>query len=542
MNLRFVLAQWGRLGQLLGTLLAAVGLIFFLIPGERGLILDAAELSLLGSGAMAIVLGTAAWIFGKPATRVQMRGLDADNQPVTKPYRMSRRDASLVTSGAWILGAGIAAAPFLTWATLAEGAAADHPFHSLVNCYFEAMSGMTTTGATVLTDIESLPRSLLLWRSLIQWLGGLGILVLFVAILPGLGTAAKKLFRIESPGPDPEGVRPTIRQTAQRLWMLYVGMTIAQMLLLRITGMGLFDAANHTFTTLATGGFSTRNASLARPESLAAEIVLVVFMVLAGSNFTVLLAFLKGRWRAALKDTEFRIYMLCLIGGTAIVTAALVSSGDPIVLSNGTALAATGGESLRAAAFTVVSQQTTTGYVTFDFDLWPFAAKAMIIVLMFVGGSAGSTAGGVKVVRIWITFRVLWGELERFFRPEVIRPLKISGQVIDKEQKLNVVTYVLGTLLLLGVGAVVIKALESGNSECSFTTAATTSLATICTVGPGLDRVGAIQNYGWFTDATKLFLCGLMLLGRLEVFVILVLFHPRFWRGATLGSGHRRSQ
>jgi trk system potassium uptake protein TrkH len=300
--------------------------------------------------------------------------------------------------------------------------------------------------------------------------------------------------------------------------------------LLMITGMGIFDAANHTFTTLATGGFSTRNTSIARPESLGAEIVLIVFMVIAGSNFTVLLAFLKGRWKAALGDTEFRIYLLCLLGGTVFITAALVGHGEPLVLSNGTELAASGGESLRAAAFTVVSQQTTTGYATFDFDLWPFAAKAMIIALMVVGGSAGSTAGGIKVIRIWIALKVLWGELERFFRPDVIRPLKVSGHVIDHEQKLNVVTYVLGTFLLLALGAVVIMALEAETSDCTFTTAATTSLATICTVGPGLDAVGAIRNYAWFTDTTKIFLCFLMLVGRLEVFVILVLFQPRFWR------------
>lgn len=533
MNIRFVLAQWGKLGLLFGLLLAAVGLIFLLIPGDDGIMLDAAELSLLGSGAVAAAVGLTVFLVGRPATVISVKVNGHTSDTYTRPYRMSRRDAALVTTGAWVLGAAVAATPFLVWGHMADGAPADHPFKSVIDCYFEAMSGLTTTGATVLSDIEALPRSLLLWRSLIQWLGGLGILVLFVAILPGLGTAAKKLFRIESPGPDPEGVRPTIRQTARRLWTLYVGLSVTQMVLLFATGMSLFDAANHTFTTLATGGFSTRNASIARPESLAAEIVLIVFMVLAGSNFTVLLAFLKGRWRSALKDTEFRIYLLCLIGGTLLVTAALVGSGDPLVLSNGDEVAASGGESLRAAAFTVVSQQTTTGYATFDFDLWPFAAKAMIILLMFVGGSAGSTAGGVKVVRVWIALRVLWGELERFFRPDVVRPLKVSGQVIDREQKLNVVTYLLGTILLLAVGAIVIQALEAECSNCNFATAATTSLATICTVGPGLDAVGAIQNYGWFSDATKLFLCGLMLIGRLEVFVILVLFHPRFWRGTS---------
>jgi len=529
-NLQFVLAQWGKLGLLLGSLLAAVGLVFFMVPGDGGLMLDAAELSLLGSGGASAAIGALAWWYGHSAVASGAAARTRSRSTTLRPYRMSRKDAALVTTGSWVIGAAIAASPFLVWATLADGVPESHPFHSVIDCYFEAMSGMTTTGATVLSDIESLPRSLLLWRSLIQWLGGLGILVLFVAILPGLGTAAKKLFRIESPGPDPEGVRPTIRQTARRLWTLYAGLTAAQIILLLVTGMSLFDAANHTFTTLATGGFSTRNASIARPESLAAEIVLIVFMVIAGSNFTVLLAFLKGRWKAALKDTEFRIYLLCLLGGTALVTAALVGHGEPLVLSNGSEVAATGGESLRAAAFTVVSQQTTTGYATFDFDLWPFAAKAMIIVLMFVGGSAGSTAGGVKVVRIWISLRVLWGELERFFRPDVVRPLKVSGQVIDREQKLNVVTYVLGTVLLLGLGAVVLQALEAESTNCSFATAATASLATICTVGPGLDRVGAIQNYGWFSDASKVFLCFLMLVGRLEVFVILVLFHPRFWR------------
>ncbi|MDP6987024.1 MAG: TrkH family potassium uptake protein [Phycisphaerales bacterium] len=532
MNLRFVFAQWGKLGMLLGSLLAAVGVLFLLIPGEQGLILDAAELSLLGSGGGSMIVGLTAWLIGRPAVRMSVRPMSGVGQPLSRPYRMSRRDAALVTTGAWVIGAAVAASPFLMWATLATDVSPEHPFHSVIDCYFEAMSGLTTTGATVLTDIESLPRSLLLWRSLIQWLGGLGILVLFVAILPGLGTAAKKLFRIESPGPDPEGVRPTIRQTARRLWTLYAGLTVAEIVLLLATGMGLFDAANHTFTTLATGGFSTRNASIARPESLAAEIVLIVFMVLAGSNFTVLLALLKGRWKAAMANTEFRIYLVCLLGGTLFVTAALIGHGETLVLSNGLEVPASAGESLRAASFTVVSQQTTTGYATFDFDLWPFAAKAMIIALMFVGGSAGSTAGGIKVVRIWIALQVLWGELERFFRPNVIRPLKVSGHVIDHEQKLNVVTYVLGTIVLFAIGAVVIMALEAEASNCTFTTAATTSLATISTVGPGLDGIGAIRNYGWFTDTTKIFLCFLMLVGRLEVFVILVLFHPRFWRGS----------
>ncbi len=530
MNLRFVVAQWARLSLLIGGLLSLIAIIFVVVPGKGGVVIDAAEISMLASGGVSMLIGGLCWWWTRHASIELTPNLDPAQPPRTRMYRMTRRDAALVTTGAWVIGAGIAGLPYLIWARLSGSAPQAHPFRSVVDCYFEAMSGLTTTGASILSNIEAIPPSLLMWRSLTQWLGGLGILVLFVAILPSLGTAAKKLFRIESPGPDPEGVRPTIKQTARRLWLLYVSLTSAQLILLLITGMGLFDAANHALTTMATGGFSTRNASIARPESHAAEIVLMVFMVLAGSNFTVLLAMLKGRWKAALGDTEFRVYLCCLLGGTAIVTAALMGAQEPLVLTNGHTEALTTGSAARAASFTVISQQTTTGFVTVNFDLWPFAAKAVVIALMFVGGSAGSTAGGVKIIRVWIAIRVLLAELERFFRPDVVRPLKVSGTVIDQEQKLNVMTYLFGTIALLFLGAVVIQALEADRASCDFATAITASLATICTVGPGLQQVGAISNYGWFSDASKLVLCVLMLIGRLEVFVILVLLSPRFWR------------
>jgi trk system potassium uptake protein TrkH len=418
----------------------------------------------------------------------------------------------------------------LLWATFATDVPTDHPFHSAIDCFFESISGLTTTGATVLNDIEALPRSLLFWRSIIQWLGGLGILVLFVAILPGLGIGAKRLFRNESPGPSPEGPRPSVKDAARTLWRIYAGLTAAMFLLLMVGGMDWFDSANHTFTTLATGGFSTRNASISRPETLFVESVIVVFMVLAGSNFGVLHAVFKGRWRTMLRDTEFKVYLAVLAIGSVVATIAIVTAGDPIVLSNGEAMAATTGESARAAIFTVVSQQTTTGFTTYNWDIWPFAAKAFIVLLMFVGGSAGSTAGGVKVIRIWIAFRVLWAELERFFRPDVVRPLRVGGQSIDDRQQLMVVVYVLGTIALIGFGSIALMAIESDINGCSFSTAATASLATICTVGPGMEAVGAIQNYAWFSDTSKLLLCLLMLIGRLEMFVLLALLQPRFWR------------
>ncbi len=528
MNTRFLAAQLGRVAQLLGAVLSSIAVLFVIVPGEGMTFIDVGELCLLATGAGSLMLGTGLWLYGRSA--LQIRTTDLQGDALVRPYRMSRREAALLTTVTWVVGGLIAATPFLLWAAFATDVPSDHPFHSSINCFFESISGLTTTGATVLTDIESLPRSLLFWRSIIQWLGGLGILVLFVAILPGLGIGAKRLFRIESPGPTPDGPRPSVRDAARTLWRIYVGLTVVMFLLLMIGGMGWFDSANHTFTTLATGGFSTRNASIARPETMFVEAVIVVFMVLAGSNFGVLHAVFKGRWRSMLQDTEFRVYLGLLAIGSIVTTIALVTAGDGVVLSNGDTMAATTGESARAAVFTVVSQQTTTGFSTYNWDLWPFAAKAFIVLLMFVGGSAGSTAGGVKVIRVWIAFRVLWAELERFFRPDVVRPLRVGGQIVDDRQQLMVIVYVLGTVALLGLGAVALMALESEATDITFATAATASLATICTVGPGMEAVGAIRNYAWFSDASKLLLCLLMLIGRLEVFVILALLQPKFWR------------
>ncbi|MCH2135070.1 MAG: TrkH family potassium uptake protein [Phycisphaerales bacterium] len=528
MNLKFLAAQLGRIAQLLGLVLSGIAALFVIVPGADMNFIDAGELSLLATGVLSLASGTGLWLWGKGARMVRTRSLQGDE--LVRPYRMSRRDAALLTTTAWLVGSLVAGLPFLLWASLSGDAPDAHPFRSAVNCWFEAVSGLTTTGATILSDIEALPRSLLFWRSIIQWLGGLGILMLFVALLPGLGIGAKRLFRFEAPGPSPDGPRPSVRDAARTLWRIYLGLTVAMFVLLMLGGMEWFDSANHTFTTLATGGFSTRNASLARPESMFAEIVIVVFMVAAGSNFGVLHAMFRGRWKTVLRDTEFKVYLALLIVGSLVCTIALTTAGQPLVLTDGAEVPATTGEAVRAATFTVVSQQTTTGFATVDWDLWPFAAKAFIIVLMFVGGSAGSTAGGVKVVRVWIALRTLWAELERFFRPDVVRPLRVAGQVVDDRQQMLVLVHLLGTLLLLGLGAVALMALESSRGEMSFTTAASASLATICTVGPGMDAVGALRNYDWFSDASKGLLCLLMLIGRLELFALAALAHPRFWR------------
>jgi trk system potassium uptake protein TrkH len=409
----------------------------------------------------------------------------------------------------------------------AQAATEPHDFDTFVDCYFEAMSGLTTTGATIVQAISTIPRSLLLWRSMIQWLGGLGIVVLFVAVLPMLGVGSRRIYRIEAPGPSPEGVKPRIADTARILWMIYLGLTIAEILALKVCGMGWFDAVCHTFTTLATGGFSTQDASIGAYSSAAIQIVIIVFMIFAGVNFGLYHQLIQRQWRTVRKDPELRVYLTIILVATAIVTISLLRSGSRVEASLGEP--ATFPTVVRHALFQTVSLQTTTGYGSADFDQWGFAAKATLLILMFVGASAGSTGGGIKVARVMIAAKVLLAEIEHVYRPKVVRPVKIGKTTIDPELKLNTVIYVLGIALLFAVGTVLLMLFESGKGV-DITSAASASAATLNNIGPGLARVGAMQNYAWFTAPSKIVMSVLMLLGRLEMFTILVLFTPRFWR------------
>jgi trk system potassium uptake protein TrkH len=367
---------------------------------------------------------------------------------------------------------------------------------------------------------------------MIQWLGGIGIVVLFVAVLPSLGVGGKKLFKVEAPGPEPEGVRPHISDTARILWLIYVCLTGIEIVAFKLAGMGWFDASCHALTTLATGGFSTQNASTGAFNSRTIEIITIIFMVLASANFGLYYAAVKGKLNVILKDPEFRFYIFLLTAGSVIIIFSLLGSGQPITTTTGIAEQATLGEAVTQGVFTAVSIQTNTGFTTANYNTWPFAAKAVIVIMMFIGGCAGSTGGGIKVIRVWLALRIMLSELERAFRPNVVRPLKVGKSTVDLELKLATVAYVLGIIVLFSIGACTLMVLESGNPNCTLTTAATASIATICTVGPGLAQIGPMENYAWFTDYSKLFLCVLMAIGRLEVFAVLVLFVPRFWRSS----------
>jgi len=514
MNFRYVFNQMFALLLVLSAVMLGVELVFFAVRYfQRAEVDSEARLAFLIVGGVGLLVGAVLWITTR-ATAEEQR-------------QLGRREALLLVALSWIVGAGFSALPYFLWAHAEDFPPGGHPFLNFVDCYFEAMSGLTTTGASVLSDIEAVPRSILLWRAFTHWLGGLGIVVLFVAVLPTLGVGGRKLFRVEAPGPSPEGVTPHIRETARLLWYVYLGLTIAQIVALMIAGMDLFDASCHTFATLATGGFSTRNASIASFDSIAIETIIIVFMVLAGINFGLYFRALRGRVGAIWRDTEFRCYVLIILGASALVVLGL--AGERIVSSAGVDNEPSIGSAIRHGVFQVVALQTTTGFVTADFNQWGILPKAVLLVLMFIGASAGSTGGGIKVIRIWITFKVMLAEIERVFRPNVIRPVKVGDTVITDTLRLGTVAYVLGILLLFLLGTFVIMMIEQ-RSGVDFTTAATASAATLNNIGPGLARVGAIENFGWFTSASKLVMCLLMALGRLEVFAIVVLFSPRFWK------------
>jgi len=510
MNYRFIARQLGLLMLVLSGLVFAVAVLSWFVWGDGTPSDWHAEQGLLAAAGVGFVFGAIMMLFSRKG----------DN-------RLGRREALLLVALSWGLGAAVSALPYYIWANLEESAGPGHPYASFADCYFESMSGLTTTGATVLSDIEVIPHSLLLWRALTHWLGGLGIVVLFVAVLPTLGVGGKRLFQVEAPGPKQPGVTPRIRETARVLWLIYCGLTVAEIIILRICGMTWFDSICHTFATLATGGFSTYNASAGHFTSPAIHIVLIVFMLLAGVNFGLYYQLIRGDHKRVWKDPELRLYLTIILVATVLITIFIWPSRQ--VTTAGETLPAGSGHTVLHSLFQVISIQTTTGFCSVDFDLWPFLPKFILILLMFVGGSAGSTGGGVKVIRILIGFRVMLAEIERVFRPNVVRTVKIGQASIDPEMRLGVMVYLMGIIVLTLVGAGLLMILESPQ-QIDFVSACTASIASLNNIGPGLVEVGATKNFGWFSAPSKVLLSLWMALGRLEVYVIFVLFVPSFWR------------
>lgn len=410
---------------------------------------------------------------------------------------------SIVTFG-WLLASAFGALPFYI-----SGA-----IPSYIDCFFETVSGFTTTGATIVTNIEALPHGILFWRSFTHWIGGMGILVVAVALIPTLGAGGFHVFRAESPGPISERITPHIKDTAMVLYITYGVISLIEFVLLLIGGMSPFESAVHTFGTLGTGGFSSKNASIGAYDSSYIQTVITVFMILAGTNFALYYQLYRGRVKEVFKNSELRLYLGILATAIILITIDIFSN-----------MGLTLGKSLQDAAFQVSSIVTTTGYATTDFDLWPTFSKNILFVLMFVGGSSGSTGGSIKIIRLLVLFKVMARETKKVFHPRAVIAVKVDEKPVKPDVISNIVSFIVLYMLIFAVGTVIVS-LEG----ISMISASSAVAATLGNIGPGFEFVGATQTYALFSPATKLLLSFFMLIGRLELFTVIALLTPSYWK------------
>ncbi len=424
------------------------------------------------------------------------------NPGVTKKG-IGKREGYLIVTLSWIIVSFFGAIPFVISGYIP----------SLTNAFFETISGFTTTGATILTDIESLPRNLLYWRATTHWIGGMGIIVLTVAILPFLGIGGMQLLVAEMPGITPDKLHPRITATAKRLWGIYVMFTVLEIILLWVGEMDFFDSVCHAFATMATGGFSTKNDSIAG-FSPYIQYVIIFFMIMAGTNFTLHYMFLHKKFLRVAQNQEFRVYLGILFFVSLFIAAGL------FLITNMDAE-----QSIRDALFSVTSILTTTGFVTADYLLWPSFLWMLVFALMFIGGSAGSTGGGMKIVRHLLLVKNSWIELKRAMHPNAIIPVKFNGKSISQDIIFNVMAFFLIYVMVFGLGTLVLSL-----NGLDFETSIGATIATLGNIGPGIGGVGPVENYAAFNPFVKWFLSLLMLLGRLELFTVLIILSGSFWK------------
>ncbi len=424
-----------------------------------------------------------------------------------KAPSLNHRNALATVGFCWIGASLVGALPFLFCADF-----------SISDAIFESTSGFTTTGSSILSNIEALPQSLLIWRSLTHWLGGMGIIVLSLAILPFLGVGGMQLYKVEVTGPNPDKLTPKLRDTAMLLWQVYLIFTVALTLILWLGDMNFFDALNHAFATVSTGGFSTKNASLGA-FSAYSQWVIIFFMFICGINFTLHYQFLIGQFTVYKKDSELLSYVSLLTICSIIITICLVLQ----TYNNNANFNFE--YNIRTAIFNAVSICTTTGFTTVDYEKWFFVAQACLVFLMFLGGCAGSTSGGLKVMRIDLIAKFIGNDLYRIIHPHAVRHIRFNERPVSISVINGVVGFFLIFMLLLGVVTLIITAFN-----VDMNTAFSATLSSLSNVGPGLGSVGPVSNYGHLPEAVKIILCLCMLLGRLEIYAILVLLLPEYWK------------
>ena len=461
---------------------------------------DGVTLQLFSAGIVTLLVGVMAMVF----TRRHKK-------------EMNKREGYIVVTFGWLIMALSGTLPYIFTESIS----------SFTDAFFETMSGYTTTGASILNDIEAVPKGVLFWRSLTHWIGGMGIIVLAIAILPLLGIGGMQLFAAEAPGPSADKLHPRITDTAKRLWLIYFGYTAAETLLLNVAGMSFFDAINHALCTLSTGGFSTKNASVAHWNGdPIIQYIIILFMFLAGTNFVLSYFAFKGKVQKIIRDEEFKLYfqfiaIFTIIAAIIIYFRAYISASSvfhPMVWGEAES-------AIRHALFQVIAIITTTGFVTADYTMWTPFLTVFFFGLMFLGGSAGSTSGGVKVVRHIILIKNGFLEFKRSLHPNAILPVRYNKKAVSGGIVFNVLGFFILYMLSFIIGSLVFSMLG-----IDFESAIGLAASSLGNVGPALGDFGPVNNYASLPDFGKWWCSFLMLIGRLELFTVLVLFTPFFWR------------
>lgn len=413
------------------------------------------------------------------------------------------REGFAVVSFAWLLFSIFGMLPFLLTGAIPN----------VTDAFFETVSGFTTTGASILTDIEALSHGVLFWRSLTHWIGGMGIIVLTLAVLPMLGVGGMQLYKAEVAGPTADKLTPRITQTAKILWGVYLALTAIQTVLLVVGGMSLFDALCTAFGTLASGGFSPRNASIAYYNSSYIDWVVIIFMLAAGINFSLHYAFATGNWKAYWRNREFQVFVASVSVATLLVLAGAWNTyTDKLV-------------AVRDAIFVVTSLHTSTGFGLADYELWTPSAQFVLLLVMIIGGSAGSTSGGLKVIRAYLLFKYIASEFTRLLHPQALVPVRVKGVAVPRDVVSTVLGYIGVYFVAILVGTFLVT-----STGVDWITSISAVVSCLGGVGPGMGNVGPFDNYAWFSDFAKWVLTVCMLLGRLEFFSLLILLSPAYWR------------
>ena len=456
---------------------------------------------ILQAGILTILIGFLLWVFNKNAKK-----------------NLGKKEGYVIVTLGWLMLSFTGTLPYVFTGAIPN----------FTNAFFETISGYSTTGSSILTDIESMPKGILFWRSATHWIGGMGIIVLAVAILPLLGIGGMQLFMAEAPGPSADKMHPRITETAKRLWLIYFSLTFTEFFLLKFAGMTWFDAINHAMATMSTGGFSTKNASIAHynGEPLI-QYIIIAFMFVAGTNFVLTYFALKGKIQKVFRSEEFKYYFFGVVGLTIFLSVLIINFQDPNLVTTIDHPKPFGEieSSFRHAAFQVVSILTTTGFVSADFTMWNSLGTMIIFSLFFIGGSAGSTSGGVKIVRHIIIIKNSILEFKKLLHPNAILPVRYDGSGIPKNIVFNILSF-----FVLYMGIFILSSIFLTFLGLDFESAIGATTSSLGNIGPAIGSVSPVDNFEHLSVPAKWFCSFLMLIGRLELFTVLILFTPFFWR------------